>query len=249
MRALVAICALLAATGAAWAADSGSPPAPPAATSAAAAPAAASPYSWAGFYVQGSGDLMAATGQTTSNPLNGFSAASGAGPANATGRLDSGSFGANWQTGSTVVGFEGDMQWADQWTGPFGGCGLGCSLNDKVKVPYLATLRARAGTAFDRVFVYGTGGFAMMGASDNLNAGGYGTTPNFTTMSTGNVDWTIGAGMEMALDKNVSAKLEYLYMPTSSPMSAPGSLFESGVDAVKNNIVRGGINYRLPVGQ
>jgi outer membrane immunogenic protein len=249
VRPLVAICALFAATSAAWAADSGSAPAPLPAANAAAAPATALPYSWAGFYVLGSGDLMAATGQKATNPLNGLSAASSAGPANATGGFDSGAFGANWQTGNTVVGFEGDMQWADQWTGPFGGCGLGCSLNNKVRVPYLATLRARAGTAFDRVFVYGTGGLATMGTSDNLNAGGYGTTPNFTNMSTGNIDWTIGAGMEMALDKNVSAKLEYLYMPNSSPVSAPGWLFESSADTVRNNIVRGGINYRLPVGQ
>lgn len=205
------------------------------------------PYDWAGFYIRGSGDLTAALNQATAGPLNGLTAAS-AGAASMTGAIDSGVFGANWQTGATVVGVEGDMQWANQWTGPLSACGLGCSLNDKVKVPWLATLRARAGAAFDRVYVYGTGGLARLGTSDNLNAGGFGTAPNFTNLSTGSIDWTIGAGMEMALDKNVSAKLEYLYMPNSSPISAPGWLFESSADTVKNNVVRGGIDYRLPIG-
>jgi len=200
------------------------------------------------MYITRTGTLSAALDQTTESSLNGAAATSAA-PGHSTGSVDSGTFSANWQTGSTVVGLEGDMQWADQWTGAFGACGLGCSLNDRVRVPWLATLRARAGTAFDRIFVYGTGGLATVGTSDNLNAGGYGTMPNVTNFSTDNLDWTIGAGMEMALDNNVSAKLEYLYMPGSSAASAPGSLFDSGGDPLKNNILRGGINYRLPVGE
>ena len=237
---------LLAATSAAWPADSTWAPAPAADTS--AAPPANLPYSWAGFYLRGSGDLAGSFDQSTPYPINGLSAAAIAVPNNTTGGIDSGVFGANWQTGSAVVGFEGDMQWNNQWTGPFGACGLGCSLNDRVRVPWLATLRARAGAAFDRLYVYGTGGFATLGASDNLNAGGFGTAPDVVNFSTGNIDWTIGAGMEMALDKNVSAKLEYLYMPNSSPASAPGWLVQGSTDSIKNNILRGGIDYRLPIG-
>ena len=46
--------------------------------------------------------------------------------------------------------------------------------------------------------------------------------------------------MDLSLDKNMSAKIEYLHnTPTS------GSLFDN--DA-KNDIVRGGVDYRLPVG-
>ncbi len=244
MRLFLAVTALLAASSTVWAAD---PASTSAGANAAVSPAPALPYDWAGFYIRGSGDLAAGMNQATSNPLDVLSPGS-AGSAPSTSVLNSGSFGANWQTGDAVVGFQGDMQWANQSTGPFSACGLGCSLNDKVKVPWLATLRARAGTTFDRVFVYGTGGLATLGTSSNLNAGGIGTTPDFTNFSTGNIDWTIGAGMEMALDKNVSAKLEYLYMPNSSPLSAPGWLLESGNETVKNNVLRGGIDYRLPIG-
>jgi outer membrane immunogenic protein len=245
---LGAICALVLAANVAWA-DPALLPNPSPAPNSASAPASEGPYNWEGLYITRTGTLSTALGQTTESPLNGVAGASSASAGSSTGGIDSGAFSANWQSGSTVVGLEGDMEWTNQWTGAFSACGVGCSLNDRVRVPWVATLRARAGTAFDRLFVYGTGGLATVGTSDNLNAGGYGTMPNVTNFSTGNLDWTIGAGMEMALDKNVSAKLEYLYMPGSSSPSEPGSLFDSSGDPVKNNIVRGGINYRLPVGE
>lgn len=187
--------------------------------------------------------------QTPAKSLDGWSAATSAGQGGSSGGIAGGEIGANWQTGNAVVGLQGDMQWSDQWAAPLTACGLGCSLNDRVRVPWLATFRARVGRTFDRVFVYGTGGFATLGTSGNLNAGDFGTTPNPVDLSTGSIDWTIGGGMEFALDQNVSAKIEYLYMPGNSPVGAPASLFESTVnDTIKNNIVRGGIDYRLPIG-
>ncbi len=245
MRLFLAVCALLAVIGTAWSAE----PIAPIAAGADTASSSVSPlpYDWEGFYLRGSGDLAAGIGQASANPFDQLSVA-GSGAGHSTSTLDSGEFGANWQAGDTILGFQGDMQWANQWTGPFSACGLGCTLDDKVKVPWLATLRARAGTTFDRVFVYGTGGLATLGTSSNLNAGGFGTTPDFTNLSTGNIDWTIGAGMEMALDKNVSAKLEYLHMPSGAGLSAPGWLLGPGADTMKNNVVRGGIDYRLPFG-
>jgi outer membrane immunogenic protein len=161
------------------------------------------------------------------------------------GGFASGAVGANWQSGNNVVGFQGDMQWSNESAAAITDCGLGCSLNDRVRVPWLATLRARAGKAFDRLYVYGTGGIATSGSSDNLNSGGIGSTPNFANLAPNNVDWTIGGGMELALDHNVTAKIEYLH---NSPTGAPVSLFESTVnDTMKNDIVRGGIDYRLPI--
>ena len=247
LRVLIAMCALLAATGLAWPADS--PLAPASAASPVVPAATVLPYSWAGFYIRGSGDLAGGLEQTPAKSLDGWSAATSAGQGGSSGGIAGGEIGANWQTGNAVVGLQGDMQWSDQWAAPLTACGLGCSLNDRVRVPWLATFRARVGRTFDRVFVYGTGGFATLGTSGNLNAGDFGTTPNPVDLSTGSIDWTIGGGMEFALDQNVSAKIEYLYMPGNSPVGAPASLFESTVnDTIKNNIVRGGIDYRLPIG-
>jgi len=139
------------------------------------------------------------------------------------------------------------MQWTGQSSGPLTACGIGCSLNDRMKVPWMGTLRARAGKSFDRVFVYGTGGFATFGTADNLNAQTYGATPNFVDLSAGNINWAIGGGMELALDHNVSAKIEYLYaVPTGTQLS----LFDAAPnEPSKSNILRGGIHYQLPVGQ
>lgn len=246
VRVLIAICALLAATDLAWPADSA--PAPASAASPVAPAPTVLPYSWAGFYIRGSGDLAGALEQTPAKALDGGPTATDTGPSVSNG-IASGEIGSNWQTGNTVVGWQGDMQWSDQWATPLTACGLGCSLNDRVRVPWMATLRARAGKTFDRLFIYGTGGFAKLGTSDNLNPAGTNAMPNFVDLSPGNVDWTVGGGMEFALDQNMSAKIEYLYMPSVVPSGALNSLSESnGNDAARNNIVRGGIDYRLPIG-
>jgi outer membrane immunogenic protein len=248
LRTVIATCALLAATTAAWA-DSQQPQTapPPPANTAAPQPASNLPYSWAGFYLRGSPDLALGSGPVGgTNAITGLSGATASGPSSQ-GGIDSGMVGANWQNGSTVIGFEGDMQWTGQSASAVTACGMGCSLNDRMRVPWMATLRARAGKTFDRVFVYGTGGFATVGTADNLNANSYGTTPNFVDLSAGNINWAIGGGMEMALDRNVSAKIEYLYaVPTGTQLS----LFDPATNEPgKSNILRGGIHYQLPVGQ
>jgi outer membrane immunogenic protein len=247
LRTLIATCALLAVSNVAWAADWQQPPAAPPAKVTASLPTSNLPYSWAGFYLRGSPDLAPGSGPPGgTNSLTGLSGATNTVPSSH-GGIDSGVVGANWQNGNTIFGFEGDMQWTGQSSGPVSACGLGCSLNDRTRVPWMGTLRARAGKSFDRLFVYGTGGFATFGTADNLNAQTYGTTPNFVDLSAGNINWAIGGGMEMALDHNVSAKIEYLYaVPTGTQLS----LFDAVPNEPgKSNILRGGIHYQLPAGQ
>ncbi|MGH6673408.1 MAG: outer membrane protein [Xanthobacteraceae bacterium] len=245
MRLLIASCALVAATGLAWAADSSSAQVSPA--NDAALSATALPYSWAGFYIRSSGDLSpGSAGGAASTSDAAFSAAS-TGSTGSVGGIGSGQIGANWQNGNNVFGFESDMQWSSQWAAPLSACGLGCSLNDRVKVPWMATVRARAGKAFDRVYVYGTGGFATSGIADSLNPAASSDAPNFVDLSAGNLDWAIGGGMEFAIDQNVSATLEYLH--TTPATGAQESLFDAATPgSVKNDIVRGGLDYRLPIG-
>ena len=250
MRVLIAMCAVLAATAAtnlskiippAWAADTPTTPTP--AANQALAPDPALPYSWSGFYIRGSENLNPSSPAMSTGLSDSLFSASSTGLTNSTGQV-----GANWQNGKAVVGFESDMQWSDQWASPLTSCGLGCSLNDRVKVPWLATLRARAGTAFDRMYIYGTGGFATSGSAGSLDPTASGSAPNFVNLSAGDLNWTIGGGMEFAIDQNVSAKIEYLH--TSPATGAPESLFDAATTgSVKNDIVRGGINYSLPIGK
>lgn len=244
MRVLIATCALLAATGLAWAGDSSSTQVSTANPT--ASPATALPYSWAGFYIRSSGDLSLGS-QNSASTLNGALSAASTASASSVGNIGSGQIGANWQNGNTVFGFTSDMQWSSQWATSLSACGLGCSLNDRVKVPWLATFRARAGQAFDRVYVYGTGGFATSGVADSLSPATSSDAPNFVNLSAGNLDWTVGGGMEFAIDHNVSATLEYLH--TTPAAGGADSLFATTTGSVKNDIVRGGFNYRLPIGE
>jgi outer membrane immunogenic protein len=74
-----------------------------------------------------------------------------------------------------------------------------------------ASLRARAGVAFDRLLIYGTGGVAF--ADDKETAAV--NDPNFFAWSGSQtntlVGWTIGAGAEYAFDRHWSASAELRY--------------------------------------
>ncbi|MEP9378286.1 outer membrane beta-barrel protein [Aquabacter sp. CN5-332] len=131
--------------------------------------------------------------------------------------------GYNWQfVGSPfVAGVETDFDWAGISDGAY-------SLN------YFGTVRARLGFAFERILAYGTLGFAygggqfeVLGLSNNQTHGG----------------WTIGAGAEFALDRNWSARAEYLYVDLGS--STYNSLIGPATLGFDGNILRGGVNYRF----
>ena len=119
-----------------------------------------------------------------------------------------------------MFGVEADGDWAD--SSGFGTfttastsslCAGGCL----TKNSWLATVRGRAGYAFDRFLIYGTGGAAFGNIQANFS-----THPITTSTSTG---WTAGGGVEYALGLNWSAKAEYLRstrqtMPCFMPLSS-----------------------------
>jgi outer membrane immunogenic protein len=71
------------------------------------------------------------------------------------------------------------------------------------------------------------------------------------------VGWAAGAGVEVGLWGNVTAKLEYLHVDlggqtvrlVSPPPSTPGVFIDYGFDRQRVDIVRAGINYRLDWGK
>jgi len=257
MRVLAVACALLALSSLAARADSASSPAsagtgssqPAATANQVLPPAPVVPYSWAGFYVRSSDADLARPNSATNTP-DMFSATSASAMGLASGLSSSqttGEVGANWQNGHTVVGFESDMRWSGQGASPLSGCGLGCSLNDRVRVPWFASFRARAGEAFDRLYVYGTGGFSTVGVADTLNPYGSSAVPNFTDLSASTLKWTMGLGMEYAVDNDVTAKLEFLY---KSPITgSTDTILDNTNASMKSNVIRGGLDYRIPIGQ
>ncbi|WP_164937502.1 outer membrane protein [Bradyrhizobium guangxiense] len=131
--------------------------------------------------------------------------------------------GYNFQNGPWVFGVEGDIQatGADDTFAPW-----------KFSNPWFGTLRGRAGYAFSNVMFYGTAGLAF----GELRGQTFGWAESHTTAG-----WTIGAGAEVGLAPNWSAKLEYLYIDLSTSQFAITGV-SNGYSA---SVVRAGVNYHF----
>ena len=188
-------------------------------------------YNWTGFYVgatvgygSGSSDWIVPPSTTVaSNSPKGMMYGLTAGY--------------NWQVGSFVYGLEADYSFSNVKGSTTCVVVSTCETSNT----WLATFRGRVGYAFDRFLPYVTGG----GAYGNIN--GTVTTPLLGTVLDGSESrfgWTFGAGLEYAFLANWTAKIEYLYVDlgTAQPFSSLGALTQV---TFKENILRGGLNYRF----
>ena len=190
-----------------------------------APPVVAAPaYNWSGFYVGVNGG----GGWGTSNWNS-------AGSFDVSGGVIGGTAGLNWQLGHAVLGLEGDVDWSNlkgSTTSTL--CPAGCTTNND----WLATVRGRAGYAFDRFMPYVTGGLAV----GDIKAG----VPGFAGATQTNAGWTIGAGLEFALVANWTAKVEYLHVDLGNTSCGGACGFPAGNNVdFTTNIVRGGVNFRF----
>ena len=228
-------------------------------------PAAA--YNWTGFYVglntglsvDNSGYTLSPSGQALTNPF--FI------PTNPL-RTDSGNFdgggfmfggqlGYNYQAGCFVYGIETDFDVNGMNDANSVNRALAAPLVKRIihnvtdDVGYLGTLRGRFGyTAADRLLIYGTGGLAYGNVSSNsgvlFTSGGDTYVGSSSAMQAG---WTLGAGAEYALNKNLSVKLEYLYVDLGSKsyinagQPLPAFSYTTDLDT-SMHVIRVGLNYR-----
>jgi outer membrane immunogenic protein len=180
-------------------------------------------YNWTGLYlgINGGG----AWGHSSWDSTGGFDVSGG---------MVGGTVGYNWQFGTWVIGFEGDIDWANVKGTTNALCATGCTSENT----WLGTARGRLGYAFDRWMPYITGGAAF----GDVQA----THPGFPGASSTQVGWTAGVGMEYAFANNWSAKIEYLHYDLGS--------FQCGLNcngvgsdnvSFNANAVRGGINFRF----
>jgi outer membrane immunogenic protein len=167
------------------------------------------------------------------------------------GAIAGGQIGFNWQAGMVVFGAELDAQWSGQQGTLSASCGAGCSATGSVQIRSIMTGRARVGLAFDWFMPYLTAGAALVNARDDFSMTFGGVSATFQPLSHTQLGWTAGAGVEVALWSNWSAKLEYLYIAAEdleSDTRIPNA-FGLG-DALqsadyRDNIVRVGLNYRF----
>jgi outer membrane immunogenic protein len=131
--------------------------------------------------------------------------------------------GYNWRAGSFVLGVEADLNISaaqDRFA------------NWKFSNPWFGTVRGRVGYAFSNVLVYGTLGLAVGGGRVELGGASESRT---------HTGWTAGVGMEVALTRAWSARVEYLYVDLSD---RPYGLIGSN-HGFESSLFRIGVNYRF----
>ncbi|MEH2529482.1 opacity protein-like surface antigen [Bradyrhizobium sp. AZCC 1614] len=102
----------------------------------------------------------------------------------------------------------------------------------KFSNPWFGTVRGRAGYAFNNVLFFGTGGLAF----GELRATTFGLTESHT-----NVGWTLGAGAEVGLAPNWSAKIEYLYVDLANS----NFVITGASNGYRFGLIRAGVNWRF----
>ncbi|HKM87820.1 MAG TPA: outer membrane protein [Xanthobacteraceae bacterium] len=209
------------------------PPAPVLTAPVAYAPAAI--YNWSGFYLGGHvGGGFA--NSSWSDPFTGANNTFNSGA----GFLGGGQVGANLQVNTLVLGVEGDFS----WTGLKGSGtdSIGDMINTKTN--WTSTVTGRVGAAFDRLLVYGKGGVAFARDQSGFTDV-FANSASNTCLRTG---WTAGAGLEYALSKNWSAKIEYDYLGFGSRalnFTTPTTpLYTSNVNLNVQEI-KAGLNFRF----
>ncbi|WP_296747304.1 outer membrane protein [Mesorhizobium sp.] len=150
--------------------------------------------------------------------------------------------GYNWQRDHLVFGVEGDISYSamkgsthTDVSGP--PCrDEGCTAT----VDWFGTGRARVGYAFENFLPYATGGFAVGHVKGSADLG--------ACLPAGSCDysdtrwgWTAGAGVEWAMNQQISLKAEYLHVD----LGAPDFTRSSVTTDAKFDTARIGMNYHF----
>jgi opacity protein-like surface antigen len=160
--------------------------------------------------------------------------------------------GFNWQAGWAVFGAELDAQWTGLRSSFPSGCDTAtCFASDAVRIKSLLTGRARFGVAFDWIMPYVTAGAALASVSDDLVLTIGGVTGAFDSHTGSRLGWTAGAGVDVALTSNWSARFEYLYVNVDDIQTTARIPNVLGLGStamgiqVHDSILRVGVNYRF----
>ncbi len=251
-RILIAGALGLTAVGQALAADLPPAPMPPPRAPAAYVPAPIPYYNWTGFYLGGN----------VGGIFNSASASDTIGSAIATTTsqsfLGGGQVGFNWEFGpGIVIGTEADFDWLPNTKNAFtltapaavGGGTATTAINNR----WLTLVDARVGYAWDRLLVYGKGGWAFAGVSNSngsVTAGGTTTVVNISGPGS-NQGWTAGAGLEYAFWGTWSVRAEYDFVRlNNATYTQPAAPAPFGKDTISSNnrqlnLLTVGLNYKF----
>jgi len=191
-------------------------------------------WTWTGFYVGINGGYG---GDRMS-----YGTGIGSTRVTSSGFLGGGQLGYNWQfpTSQFVLGVEVDFQGSSIRASaetPSLGTGFG------TKLEWFGTARGRVGYAFGQFMPYVTGGFAYGRLTDYA----YGPLGSFSAGGT-HTGWTVGAGLEYAITKNLTFKTEYAYIDLGrTAYTTSFSTFTGFTSGTKPTVhlVRAGLNYKF----
>jgi len=152
-----------------------------------------------------------------------------------------------------VVGFETDFSGWDMSasSGVSASPPIVFSSTASINSNWLFTARPRLGIANGNMLTYLTGGLAVGNFNFSESVLLAGSGPALAgSVSTTDVGWIAGAGVEYALSWNWSIEAEYLYVNFSNQTASQvvsGFLTLTGTATANLNasIVRGGLNYRF----
>jgi outer membrane immunogenic protein len=206
---------------------------------------------------------------TTVGLANGLAvSAAGTGSMSGSGFTGGGQLGYNWQINNVVYGLETDfgafkLDGSRQASAHYP-VGVGIvspayifTVGSSFNTNWLFTARGRLGWTSSNMLFYGTGGLALT----RLEVSQFFTDTNTPPFAMGGsnaatkVGWTLGGGVEWALNKNWSAKAEYLYVDFGSvTVNSTGTGTYAGTgysQAISTSadltahIARVGVNYKF----
>jgi len=202
-------------------------------------------FTWTGLYV--GGQIGYAWGRdnadfTTLNPAAPFLSVS----YSPQGVIGGAHAGYDLQISQWVIGLEGSVDGTSLRHGvPFDPC---CPpMQGGTRADVQGSIRARAGIAFDRVLLYGTGGAAFTGITNNYSLG----APFFVSegISKTRAGWTVGGGLEYAVTSNWSVRAEYRYSDFGGFTDFPFAAVAGGPLSVQHHLtenqVQAGFSYKF----
>jgi outer membrane immunogenic protein len=199
-------------------------------------------FSWTGFYV-GANLGWACCGDDQVGLFDGAGFVDNVTTLEGDGIFGGVQVGYNYQWSWLVAGVEADWQYSgyfDEGDGTPGPYTAHASTDNN----WFGTIRGRAGLAWDRVLVYGTGGFAAGNTEYTVRiTGGPGSPAAIREDEKFNAGWAAGAGVEVAFTDNLSAKGEWQFIDLGTD-SASGDGFRTH-PTHEFHTFRVGVNYRF----
>lgn len=239
MKTSLALVILLLGPAAAWGADLRGRAATP------SVPTPAPATGWEGFYLGlHAGHVGTDASKADVSPLLNADGSPISAELRGSGAIGGAQAGYVLQNGAIVYGLEADMAKASlrgrqSVDGQLNAAPATARLEAKTEM--VATLRGRIGYAFDRLLIYGTAGAAAAAqrSSFTVTSVDGGVTKTASGSSSGvYVGWALGLGADYAITRNVSGRLEYLYLNIADGLR--GRTDPTGV-----HMIRTGVNYRF----